>query len=435
VSCVEPLPKNLARYGQDVAWLGSPPDSWSVLKLKYLMTEKSAVKGGTLSPGAISFGEVIQKEMLNEDTLESYQEVRVGEILVNPINLNYDLKSLRVALSAIDVRVSPAYIVLKPSADVDPHYLRWLLYLFDVAHMKTLGAGVRQTITFSEIGECPVCVPPPQEQERIANFLDDKTARIDALIAEKERLVETLNEYEQSTITSAVTKGLNLNAHEVHANEDWLGEIPAHWAQSRVRRVCHRVTDGAHISPDLTSPDFPFVSTVDIAEGTIDFDGCLRASTDCYEYLVKTGCQPKDGDVLFSKDGTIGRTAVVQTGFPDFVVASSLVIVSPCLEKIVPKFLDYWFNNQLLKQYVELQLVGAALRRISVEKVGRLPVLVPPLDEQRAIVRQLDAVTSRIRSLVHHAQEHIARLREYRSSLISAAVTGQLDIGSFKESA
>jgi type I restriction enzyme S subunit len=270
---------------------------------------------------------------------------------------------------------------------------------------------------------------------RIANFLDDKTGRIDALIAEKERLVETLNEYEQSTITSAVTKGLNLNAHEVHANEDWLGEIPAHWAQSRVRRVCHRVTDGAHISPDLTSPDFPFVSTVDIAEGTIDFDGCLRASTDCYEYLVKTGCQPKDGDVLFSKDGTIGRTAVVQTGFPDFVVASSLVIVSPCLEKIVPKFLDYWFNNQLLKQYVELQLVGAALRRISVEKVGRLPVLVPPLDEQRAIVRQLDAVTSRIRSLVHHAQEHIARLREYRSSLISAAVTGQLDIGSFKESA
>jgi type I restriction enzyme S subunit len=360
-------------------------------------------------------------------TKSSGSELHIGKASL----VNAEVAGLRACYSNFMQR-------LRVDARTDPRFVHyWLnntLCREQFAYLSNSTSGLANLS--AGLIKCTVLAFPSQsEQVRIANFLDDKTGRIDALIAEKERLVETLNEYEQSTITSAVTKGLNLNAHEVHANEDWLGEIPAHWAQSRVRRVCHRVTDGAHISPDLTSPDFPFVSTVDIAEGTIDFDGCLRASTDCYEYLVKTGCQPKDGDVLFSKDGTIGRTAVVQTGFPDFVVASSLVIVSPCLEKIVPKFLDYWFNNQLLKQYVELQLVGAALRRISVEKVGRLPVLVPPLDEQRAIVRQLDAVTSRIRSLVHHAQEHIARLREYRSSLISAAVTGQLDIGSFKESA
>lgn len=203
---------------------------------------------------------------------------------------------------------------------------------------------------------------------------------------------------------------------------EWLGDVPEHWDEDRLKRSSLRVTDGAHISPDLSSPDFPFVSTVDISEGEIDFDGCLRTSDDCYRYLVHTGCRPYQGDLLFSKDGTVGRTAVVEIN-REFVVASSLVIVSPKPARLHARFLDYWLNNSLLQQDILLQMSGAALRRISVEKVSRLPVWLPPFAEQQAIAAYLDRETGRVDRLVAKKRELIERLKEKRTALISRTVT------------
>jgi type I restriction enzyme S subunit len=202
----------------------------------------------------------------------------------------------------------------------------------------------------------------------------------------------------------------------------WLGDVPEHWEVDRFKRSSLRVTDGAHISPDLSSADFPFVSTVDISEGKIDFDGCLRTSDECYSYLVHTGCRPHQGDLLFSKDGTVGRTAVVDVD-REFVVASSLVIVSPKPTRLNAKFLEYWLNNSLLQQDILLQMSGAALRRISVEKVSRLPVWLPPSTEQQAIAAFLDRETGRVDRLVAKKRELIERLKEKRTALISRTVT------------
>ena len=203
---------------------------------------------------------------------------------------------------------------------------------------------------------------------------------------------------------------------------EWLGDVPEHWEVDRLKRSSLRVTDGAHISPDLSSSDFPFVSTVDIHGGKIDFDDCLRTSDECYSYLVRTGCRPHQGDLLFSKDGTVGRTALVDVD-REFVVASSLVIVSPRPTRLNAGFLDYWLNNSLLQQDILLQISGAALRRISVEKVSRLPVLLPPPAEQRAIAMFLDRETGRVDRLVAKKRELIERLKEKRTSLISHTVT------------
>ncbi len=203
---------------------------------------------------------------------------------------------------------------------------------------------------------------------------------------------------------------------------EWLGDVPEHWEVDRLKRSSLRVTDGAHISPDLSSPDFPFVSTVDLSGGKIDFDGCLRTSDECYSYLVRTGCRPHQGDLLFSKDGTVGRTALVEVD-REFVVASSLVIVSPRPTRLDAKFLDYWLNNSLLQQDILLQMSGAALRRISVEKVSRLPVWLPSPTEQQAIAAFLDRETGRIDELVAKKRELIERLKEKRTALISLTVT------------
>ncbi len=208
---------------------------------------------------------------------------------------------------------------------------------------------------------------------------------------------------------------------------EWLGEIPAHWEVKRVRQAASQVTDGAHISPDRSSPDFPFVSTVDMTGGSIDFGGCLRTSATSYAYMKRTGCTPRRGDVLFSKDGTVGTTAVV-TDDREFAVASSLVIISPDPRQMDPRWLDYWLNSAFVRDGLDLLLSGAALRRISVAKVGRLLLILPPeKNEQRAIVAFLDKETAWIDALLAKKEHLIELLQEKRTALITRAVTKGLD--------
>lgn len=206
----------------------------------------------------------------------------------------------------------------------------------------------------------------------------------------------------------------------------WLESIPRDWRHNRLKFVSKRITDGAHISPDLTSPDKCFVSTVDLGNGGIDLDRCLKTSQQSYEYMVHTGCKPFGGDVLFSKDGTVGKTAVVPCDV-DFVVASSLVIITPNLKHILPSFLDYWLNSPFMKEEYELLLSGAALRRISVAKVGQLLVCFPKLETQRRIIDVLNFETARIDTLIAKKQRLIELLQEKRTALISHAVTKGLN--------
>ena len=190
-----------------VDWLGEVPHDWRLEKLKYVFQLKKEVKNHKLAPGAISFGEVKIKgyDSIPEERRLTYQEVLKGEFLVNPLNLNYDLKSLRIAKSNIDVVVSPGYFVLQVLSGFNPEYYRFLLRVFDVQKMKTLGAGVRQTISYRDIANEVLLVPQLPTQEKIANFLDSKTAEIEEAKSNIQVQIDHLKEYKDSLIESAVT--------------------------------------------------------------------------------------------------------------------------------------------------------------------------------------------------------------------------------------
>ena len=207
---------------------------------------------------------------------------------------------------------------------------------------------------------------------------------------------------------------------------DWLGQVPHHWDFSKLRRLCVRLTDGAHISPDLSSEDYPFVSTVNIKDGRIDFANSLKTSSDSYEYLKRNDCKPSDGDVLYSKDGTIGRTCVIDYE-KEFVVASSLIIISPKKDEILPVFLDYWLNNPLLFQNVMLKISGAAIKRISIDKIGKIPIYYPSVREQRKIIDFLFPKIEMIDKLLALKKDFVKRLKEKKSAMISHAVTKGLE--------
>ena len=208
---------------------------------------------------------------------------------------------------------------------------------------------------------------------------------------------------------------------------EWLGEVPEHWEVTALKRLCQRITDGAHISPETENGVHCFVSTRDLSESGIDFEGCLRTSEASFEYLVRTGCRPEVGDVLFSKDGTIGRTLVIQDK-RDFVVASSLIIIRPESELLDAEFLDFLCKSDAVQKQVESFVKGAGLPRLSIANLMRVIGIFPPLDEQKLIASVVSEIAMRFTVLTTEAEAAVTLLQERRSALISAAVTGQIDV-------
>jgi type I restriction enzyme S subunit len=201
------LDKNVEFKDSDVEWIGEIPKHWEVIKFKHLFYEKKKAHNINLNCGSISFGKVVKKddEKVPLSTKASYQVLNKGEFLINPLNLNYDLKSLRIGLSDFDVVVSSGYIVIKNRIDLDKNYFNWLLHRYDIAFMKTLGAGVRQTLNYRDIGETLLVNPPKEEQGKIAEYIETQTAKIDKAIELQQNYISKLKEYKASLIDSVVT--------------------------------------------------------------------------------------------------------------------------------------------------------------------------------------------------------------------------------------
>jgi type I restriction enzyme S subunit len=251
--------------------------------------------------------------------------------------------------------------------------------------------------------------------------------KIDTLVAEQEKLIALLKEKRQAVISHAVTKGLDPDVPMKDSGTEWLGEVPAHWEVCAIKRKTLAITDGAHISPETEGGVYDFVSTKDLSDRGIDFDGCLKTSPSSYEYLVRTGCQPAPGDVLFSKDGTIGRTTVVREQH-DFVVASSLIIIRPAPAALDSTFLHYLCRSFVVTQQVEGFVKGAGLPRLSIQNLLKVFGVFPQRKEQTSIATFLDHETARLDALTAEAESAIELLKERRSALISAAVTGKIDV-------
>lgn len=282
-------------------------------------------------------------------------------------------------------------------------------------------------LSLEDIKKTIFALPQGEELSNIVAFLDYETARIDRLIAQQLRLIELLKEKRQAVISHAVTKGLNPNTPMKDSGVEWLGQVPEHWDVCLIKFKCDGVTDGAHISPVTEGGQELFVSIKDIEDGKIDFDNALLTSPDSYQYLVKTGCQPFAGDILFSKDGTIGQTAVTPEGI-SFVVASSLIIIRPNRDVVRPSYLNFLLQSCAVKEQVESFVKGAALRRLSIQNLLKVFGAFPDVYEQDAISRYLGAVLANYSELESKAREAIELLQERRTALISAAVTGKIDL-------
>ncbi|MBH3022626.1 hypothetical protein [Serratia ureilytica] len=412
-------------------WYKQKPAHWECERFKYHFIEKKKKNSTCLPAGAISFGEVIFKneDNLSQDTKSSYQEVCAGEFLINPLNLNFDLKSLRTALSTIDVVVSTGYIVLQDCGFLHPRFARWLLQQFDVSHMKTLGAGVRQTINYADIGNSLFCRPTFEEQKIIAAFLDYETQKIDKLIERQQQLIELLKEKRQAVISHAVTKGLNSNVRMKDSGIEWLGEVPEHWI---VRRLKHTSTlqSGMPKGKDLTgknSISVPMLRVANVQDGYLDLTEVNNINIEPSQlerYLLR------DGDVLMNEGGDndkLGRGAVWNVPIDNCIHQNHVFAIRPF--SIESEWLDMLTRADYAKfHFYRVAKQSTNLASISSTNVKETPLLIPPRKERDEILKFINFQLNKIKATEEFSTKQVVLLQERRTALISAAVTGKIDV-------
>lgn len=408
-------------------WIGEVPDHWDDRKLKHLFREKKHRANMGLNCGAISFGEVVEKddERIPLSTKASYQEVLTGEFLVNPLNLNYDLKSLRIGLSEIDVVVSAGYIVLQATSELDKRYYKYLLHRYDVANMKLLGSGVRQTISFNHISNSVLVAPPLAEQQAIARFLDEKTNQIDRAVKIKERQIALLRERKQIIIQAAVTKGLNPDVPMKDSGISWIGHVPAHWDILPFTKYCASQVDYRGKTPEKVEDGVLLVTAKNVRDGFLDYEVSREyIAPSNYEKVMSRG-RPQKGDILFTTEAPLGKVAVVDD---ESVALAQRIIKFRLKPKLKSEYINFFLNSWGFQGNLVTMSTGSTALGIKASKLHKLVVAAPPSGEQLDIIEYLNDVSFRISETIELKERQILTLEEYKTSLIDAAVTGKIKV-------
>jgi type I restriction enzyme S subunit len=266
-------------------------------------------------------------------------------------------------------------------------------------------------------------------QKAIANFLDSETARIDELVAKKERQELALEEEHQAFVTMAVTTGL-VPAPMSPTGNPWLKEIPAHWVLSRLKFLCARVVDCLHETPvHSESGDYPSIRTADVIPGRILLDQAKRVSEDEYRTRIQR-LEPAEGDVLYTREGErFGLAALVPPGVK--LCLGQRMMMFRTNRRVLSAFLMWSLNGQFAYHWLKQSTAGATSPHLNISDIRNVLVPLPPLDEQRSIVKQIDKRFERKEAIAIAISSSIDRLLEFRSALISAAVTGQINVATW----
>jgi type I restriction enzyme S subunit len=421
-----------------VEWLGQVPEHWSVKRLKQVFREReersrkgeelllsvSAYTGVTPRADVIDEGDHLSRA----ETLENYKICYKNDLVVN-IMLAWNRG---LAVTDYDGIVSPAYCVYRIIDDSDPRFLNYLVRSDrQILYFKAFSSGVidsRLRIYPETFGGLFCACPPLEEQAAIADFLDRETAKIDGLIAEQEQLIKLLKEKRQAVISHAVTKGHNPDAPMKDSGIEWLGKVPAHWTVSplsyRYSVQLGKMLDSSRITGEHLRP---YLRVFDVQWGEINTDDLPTMDFDEED---RRKFALKDGDLLVNEGGSYpGRSALWRGQMEECYYQKALhrvrVIDHERDDARFLLFLMFWAAN-----YGVFSAGGneATIEHLPAEKLRRHRIPFPAFEEQRAVVEFLEAETAKLDTLQAEAQKAITLLQERRSSLISAAVTGQIDV-------
>ncbi|HPQ44262.1 MAG TPA: restriction endonuclease subunit S [Syntrophales bacterium] len=422
------------RYKDSViGWLGEVPEHWEVRRLKHSTDLINTKIDGAESDLPYTGMEHIEswtgkRISTNKDTMSESQTNLYSRSDV----LFGKLRPYLAKAHAPDIEgiCSSEFLVLRPKAVEQKFLLNYVLNPDFIAMVDSSTYGAKMPrANWDFVGNLPTLIPPLDEQRTIASFLDRETERIDVLIAKKERQIELLQEKRAALISHAVTKGLNPDAKMKDPGIEWLGEIPEHW---KIVKLGFKASVKARLgwkglkAEEYVDEGFIFLSTPNIKKEAIDFVNVNHIRSERFYESPEIILQ--NGDVLIAKDGsTLGITNVVKELPAPATVNSSIAVIRPNLE-VHSIFLYYLLLSDYTQNIIQKMKAGQGVPHLFQADIRKFWLWLPSFEEQNAIAAFLDVETVQIDVLIRKVEESTTKLHEYRTALISAAVTGKIDV-------
>jgi type I restriction enzyme, S subunit len=418
-----------------VEWLGEIPAGWGAKPLKHLTAFSTGwtpptgradlYDGDHLWANIGDLGPKVLETTEKRISDSAIRESRLKIVKTGSLLFSFKLSVGAVSIAGTDMYTNEAIAAFAPSPRVDTQYLYWAapLLIPQNAQENIYGAPL---LNRERIATAILLSPPIPEQRTIAAFLDRETARIDALVDKKGRLIDLLQEQRTALISHAVTKGLDRNVRMKDSGVEWLGEIPEHWevapVYARYKVELGKMLDAKRVTGQSSGP---YLRNVDVQWDRVNIDGLPEMD---FEPRERRRYSVRPGDLLVCEGGEVGRTAIWRGELEPCFYQKALHRVRPRSESESPR-LFYYMMYMVAKRGV---FAGAGnqntIDHLTAVQLRHYRFPFAPEREQRAIAAFLDRETPRIDGLVRRVSAVVDRLKEFRTALISAAVTGKIDV-------
>lgn len=409
-----------------VEWIGEIPVDWNINRVKHAFTRKNekAMQEDpvilSLARSGVRVRDVSTNEGQVAESYYNYNPVEVDDLLLNPMDL---YSGANCSISKVTGVISPAYMNLRYKENICPkfydYYFKlqyWMMAFF--SHGKGVSYENRWTLTAETLFNYPIVSLSFNEQRRIADYLDDKCARIDSIIEREQVVIEKLKDYKLSAITEVVTKGLNPNVPMKDSGVEWIGEIPEHWDVLKFGRCIS-------IRSNLVNPEkyyeFPQISPESIEKNSgrlLGYKNVRESGVISWNHLFFKG------QIIYSKIRPLLNKVVIAP-FDGLCSADMYPIeTANCVEFVVYVMLSDYFTSQVgivTENRVKMPKINQA-------ELGNLIVTMPPINEQHAIAKHLSTKCDQIDSAIDKKQTLIGKLTEYKKSLIYEVVTGKKEV-------
>ena len=426
-----------------IDWIKDIPSSWEINKVKYLATEPGTlfldgdwIESDVIEESGIRYlttgnvGAVFYKEQgsgyISEKTFSELHCLNVypGDLMISRLNEPIG-RSCIIPDTESRYVVAVDNVILRPNANYNKKFIMYGMNADGYAeHANMIARGATMSrISRSQLGQFWLAFPNIEEQQAIADFLDKECTQIDSIAADLERQIALLQQYKKSLITETVTKGLDKSVPMKDTGVEWIGQIPEHWDVEPIKyRVTFHNGDRGENYPtksELQSEGIPFINA-----GHLEGDGLNMANMDYIseeKYRIMGGVKLRSGDILYCLRGSVGKNAIVDMN--QGTVASSLVAIRSvrisaeylyyCLNSHIEEVQRYWWDN------------GTAQPNLSADNLGKYKICIPPVEEQKAIVKYLNNICSQIDNLIIGKKKQLSTIQQHKKSLIYEYVTGK----------
>ena len=419
-----------------VQWLGEIPSHWEVCKVKH---HYKMITGFTPSTGKSKYYSnnsdntwVTIADMKTKFISESSSHIsdlyikNFKPTIVPKGSLLYSFKLSvgQVAFADKDLYTNEAIASFENNENV---CLDFLFYSASLCIIKNANTNIYGAFILNQelIKNATIVYPPFAEQKAIANYLDSATSKIDEAIAQKQKMIDLLNERKQIIINNAVTKGLNPDAPMKDSGVDWIGEIPEHWIITKLKHLVE-ITDGTHDTPryvDPSSNTYPLVTSRCIVNGVIDLSLANHITEQDYNYIA-TRSYVRRNDVIMPMIGTVGNPAIVD--FEDSIAIKNVALFRTNGDINIAKFLKYLLNSSVVKEQFAMYNKGGVQNFVSQEILKNLAIIVP--DNITDIVGFLEREIAKIETPIIAHNQQISLLQERKQIIINDVVTGKVKV-------